>query len=282
MNRSDPLVTAEDAASEEWFDVRSHGALTVLEPRKARNFRLVPTEATVIAVTKPVTCRRILVRVEQPASGGFTVTLDALISGSVTIATTASAISYFELLYDELTETWSVLPYEIAGTAAAAITTHVGLADPHTQYALESALGTMASQNANNVTITGGSVSGITLALAGTGGTDHYLRQTTLGGTVTSGAVQDAELSTSDVTTNNRTTSKHGFGAKLPNNSIMFESGTGVWRVLAFSDLPSQTGWTAGTHSTARTLANGASLSDTQDYLITLVADLLAGKMPAA
>lgn len=35
--------------------------------------------------------------------------------------------------------------FEAAGTAAAAIATHVGLADPHTQYALESALGTMAA-----------------------------------------------------------------------------------------------------------------------------------------
>lgn len=43
-----------------------------------------------------------------------------------------------------------------------------------------------------------------------------------------------------------------------------------------------QTGWTAGAHSTLRSLANGASLSDTQDYLLTLVADLLARTWPTA
>jgi hypothetical protein len=45
--------------------------------------------------------------------------------------------------------------FEAEGTAAAAITTHVGLSDPHTQYALESSLGSAALLNvgtsANNV-----------------------------------------------------------------------------------------------------------------------------------
>lgn len=56
--------------------------------------------------------------------------------------------------------------------AAGAVATHEALADPHSQYALESALGTMSTQAANNVAITGGSITGITdLALAdgGTG-----------------------------------------------------------------------------------------------------------------
>ena len=50
---------------------------------------------------------------------------------------------------------------------AGAVATHEALPDPHTQYALESALGTMSTQNANNVSITGGSITDITdIALA--------------------------------------------------------------------------------------------------------------------
>lgn len=51
------------------------------------------------------------------------------------------------------------------GEAAAAIATHEAAGDPHPGYALESALGTMSTQNANNVAITGGAVSDVDLNL---------------------------------------------------------------------------------------------------------------------
>lgn len=51
--------------------------------------------------------------------------------------------------------------FDAAGAASSAITAHVAASNPHTQYALITSLGTMAVQNANNVTITGGSVTGM-------------------------------------------------------------------------------------------------------------------------
>ena len=46
-------------------------------------------------------------------------------------------------------------------------------------------------------------------------------------------AVKDSDLSTSDVTTNNVTSSKHGFAPKAPNDVTKFLDGTGSWSVPA-------------------------------------------------
>ncbi len=47
----------------------------------------------------------------------------------------------------------------------------------------------------------------------------------TLGGST----VTDATISTSDITTNNASTSKHGWLKKLDNNAAHFLDGTGAW-----------------------------------------------------
>ena len=46
-------------------------------------------------------------------------------------------------------------------------------------------------------------------------------------------AVSDAALSTSDVTTNNATTAKHGFAPKYPNDATKYLDGTGAYTVPA-------------------------------------------------
>jgi hypothetical protein len=69
-------------------------------------------------------------------------------------------------------------------TATQIVAPHVAGADPHTQYALESALGTMSTQGASAVAITGGTITGITdLAVAdgGTGSSTAAGARTNLG-----------------------------------------------------------------------------------------------------
>lgn len=55
--------------------------------------------------------------------------------------------------------------FEASGTAAAAISTHVGEADPHEQYALESALGTMATATETNYLLADGTRAGANSSL---------------------------------------------------------------------------------------------------------------------
>jgi hypothetical protein len=89
-------------------------------------------------------------------------------------------------------------------------------------------------------TITTGTWNGTKLGLAyggtnadlsATGGTGQYLKQNSSGAAVTVSAVADSEISFTDITTNNVSTSKHGFAPKLPNDATKYLDGTGAYSV---------------------------------------------------
>jgi len=95
-------------------------------------------------------------------------------------------------------------------------TPSTGFSDPMTSR------GDIIIRNASNAT-----------ARLAKGSADTYLGSD--GTDVSYSAVTDAKLSTSDITTNNASTSKHGFLKKLDNDSTHFMDGTGAWAVPAGS-----------------------------------------------
>jgi len=96
--------------------------------------------------------------------------------------------------------------------SAGTVTTYAGggLTDPMTSR------GDIIIRNSSNAT-----------ARLAKGSADTYLGSD--GTDVSYSAVTDAKLSTSDITTNNASTSKHGFLKKLDNNAAHFMDGTGAW-----------------------------------------------------
>lgn len=89
-----------------------------------------------------------------------------------------------------------------------------GLVDPMTTR------GDMIVRNASNVT-----------ARLAKGSADTFLGSD--GTDLAFAAVTDAKLSTSDITTNDVSTSKHGFAPKLPNDATKYLDGTGAYTVPA-------------------------------------------------
>ncbi len=90
----------------------------------------------------------------------------------------------------------------------------------------------------------------------------------TLGGST----VDDATISTSDITTNNASTSKHGWLRKLDNNSAHFLDGQGGWttpsgsadlagKELDYVQITSNVNVTATTEATANTIVTGSSVA---------------------
>lgn len=72
-----------------------------------------------------------------------------------------------------------------------------------------------------------------TLTLPTTNGNANEYWQTDGNGVSAWAPVTDALLSTSDITTNNVSTTKHGFAPKAPNDATKYLDGTGAWSVPA-------------------------------------------------
>lgn len=71
-----------------------------------------------------------------------------------------------------------------------------------------------------------------TYTLPSADGTSGQVLKTNGSAVLSFASVTDAELSTSDVTTNNVSTSKHGFAPKAPNDAKKYLDGTGAWTSL--------------------------------------------------
>lgn len=145
-----------------------------------------------------------------------------------------------------------------AGTVTeVALGSGAGFADPMTTR------GDIIVRNASNVT-----------ARLAKGAADTFLQSD--GTDVGYAAVTDAMLSTSDITTNNASTTKHGFAPKYPNDATKYLDGTGAYTVPA--------GAAAGitlieqhTASTSASLDFPTCFSSTYDsYLIDFVGILTA------
>lgn len=67
-------------------------------------------------------------------------------------------------------------------------------------------------------------------------------------------SVTDATLATSDITTNDVSTSKHGFAPKAPNDATKFLNGTGAYSTPASGGMT----WKFGTSSRGTTAASGS------------------------
>jgi hypothetical protein len=69
--------------------------------------------------------------------------------------------------------------------------------------------------------------------LSATGGASQFLKQASSGAAITVVQVADADLSVTDITTNNVSTTAHGFAPKAPNDATRYLDGTGAWSVPA-------------------------------------------------
>lgn len=127
------------------------------------------------------------------------------------------------------------------------------VATPTSTPAISLTLGAITPTSVNSVVLSGGSSP--VLAVTGT--------STIQGNNTGDQIISDATISITDITTNNVSTSKHGFTPKLPNDATKYLDGTGAYTVpssasSAFSAITSSTNTTA-----AMVVGTGASIAAT-------------------
>lgn len=147
-----------------------------------------------------------------------------LISGLATVAETGA--------YSDLTgkptlgtaAAAATTDFDAAGVAAAAIVTHVGLADPHAQYALESSLGTLATQSGTFSGTSSGTNTGDQASIVGITGTIAQFNTACTDADFASGGGTATGTNTGDQTitlTGNVTGSGTGsFAATIANGAV--------------------------------------------------------------
>lgn len=97
-----------------------------------------------------------------------------------------------------------------------------------------------ASHNHAASAITSGTLAlargGVNADLSATG--PGYLKQASSGASITVAYPAESEVTFTDITTGNASTTKHGYLPKLPNDATKFLDGTGAWDTIAVGDLP--------------------------------------------
>lgn len=95
----------------------------------------------------------------------------------------------------------------------------------------------MAEKKFSQLTAKGATIADTDLvAISESAGGGSYVSKSVTGANIKA-LVTDANLTTTDITTNNVSTSKHGFAPKAPNDATQFLDGTGAYDTVKDSDL---------------------------------------------
>jgi hypothetical protein len=234
--------------------VTTSGTLTAARSTETVSFSATPTfnckAVEKITLTGNVTSstlsgcaddgQLIVFRIAQDGTGGRTLVWPTNVLGGAAIDTTASRINYQVFRWDA-TSSKAVAVSCMMTDAGDCITSGYiksGATGPDTLTA-QSAPGTPgagtgyrwydSTSKTEKIKDDAGNTS--TTVRADTGSTSNFLTAISADGVISKAQPTEADLSTSDITTNNVSTTKHGFAPKAPNDATKYLDGTGAWSV---------------------------------------------------
>ena len=109
MARLTRTISTADLLRDAMILLRDQEPVTI-DCRLGNRFRLTLSASRTLAVPTGATGSRFLMLyVEQPTSGGFTLTAGSGISGTISLDTTANAVSIIGLFYDDVKGAWQAI-----------------------------------------------------------------------------------------------------------------------------------------------------------------------------
>lgn len=103
--RRTSVLTREELLADNWIEVPCTSSI-VVPADTGRNFFLLLTQNCSIGITAPTSGKRIRLRVQQDSVGSRTLTADGTFQASLTITSTADAVTWVELQYNDVTKLW--------------------------------------------------------------------------------------------------------------------------------------------------------------------------------
>lgn len=120
--RTTRVISERDRVAEHWLTLPTSPIVSV-NARNGNHFRLrLTSNATLEPPFEPHSGQRILLRIEQDGTGGWTLTPNSAgitVKGSVTEDTTAGAVAFWEMVYDEVAKMWEVWSLTASSSAGA-------------------------------------------------------------------------------------------------------------------------------------------------------------------
>ena len=213
------LTTADSQVS---FSVTP--TFPVIVHTSIQNFTMTLTNnvtSSTLDTTSATDGQEIVFNICQNSTGNFTFAWPSNVTGHGTVAPNLSTCSRQVFLWDG---TNAVAKGPMTCPSCPPGFTVPGLVSGSNQISAPGAQGT------STTTLP---VGASTTVLPDAGAANEFVTGITSGGVITRAQPTEANLSTSDVTTNNATTAKHGLLKKLSNNANEYMDGTGNWSTPA-------------------------------------------------
>lgn len=181
--------------------------------------------------------------------------------------TTAGALTYTDAASGELRNVyWNDIKTLIGGgtpvtsvtgtanriTSSGGTTPAIDISASYVGQTSLTTLGTIATGTWHGTKI-GLAFGGTNADLSATGGTANYLKQASSGAAITVGTIPESDLTFTNITTNNVSTTKHGFAPILPNDATKYLDGTGAYTTPAGTGVATVVGTTNRITSTGGT-----------------------------
>lgn len=109
--RTTGVLTSDQVLGESWIQVSNLTPMVIVNAALGTHFRVLLVQNSTLSVIGGTSGRRVLLRVEQDSVGGRTLASDGTLDTDLGVSTTAGAVTFTDLIWDEGTSVWERISF---------------------------------------------------------------------------------------------------------------------------------------------------------------------------